>query len=317
MQPHKLSQRFIQSRLILFQELNMPKQPVTYILLLIVIGTAAFAFTSHSDGDTSLISGSAAKPVGTQKQQEDAYLKKTREARSRFPIANYDEAEPTDPVKSAARKEKQKRYDGPSIVARNPHPKDAEVSSIYEGPELPALPTSQSNVIVVGTVLTGEAHLSHNKKNIYSEFTVQLDDVLKADVSLPPDKILTIDREGGIVSYPNGQQILYRNLRENMPSVGKRYAFFLEFVNQDFRILTAYELDKDKVIPLDDLDQFKSFAGQDVTSFLNHVRTLLSKPKEGSIVKDNKAPHYSSPPSSSVGLNPRINKYYCLGSISG
>jgi len=256
----------------------MQIQRVTYILLVIVVGTAALAFKSRSNEQSSSILSNLSKPVGAQKEQEEEYLKKAREARSKFPTAKYDQAEPTDPVKKAVRKEKQRRYDVPNIVARIPHPKDAEVSSIYEGPELPALPTSKSNVIVVGTVLSGEAHLSDNKKNIYSEFMVQFDDVLKAEISLPTNKIITIDREGGIVVYPNGQQILYRNSRENMPSVGKRYVFFLQYVNQDLRILTAYELDKNKVIPLDDLDQFKNFAGQDVTTFLNDVRTVLSKP---------------------------------------
>ena len=254
----------------------MQIQRLTYILLVIVAGTAAFAFTSRGDDRSSLMT----KQLSEQKQQEEEYLKKAKEARSKFPIANYDEAEPSDPVKKAARKEKQKRYDGPSLVARKPHPRDAEVSSIYEGPELPALPTSQSNVILVGTVRSGEAHLSDNKKNIYSEFTVEFDDVLKAEVSLPTNTLITIDREGGIVAYPNGQQILYRNSRENMPSVGKRYVFFLRYVTQDFRILTAYELDKGKVVPLDDLDQFKRFAGYDATTLLNDIRAILFKPRE-------------------------------------
>jgi len=255
----------------------MQIQRVTYILLVLVIGTAALAFKSRGERLSS--QSDLFKSIDTQKEQEE-YLKKAREARSKFPIVNYDEAEPADPVKKAARKEKQKRYDGPSTVARKPHPSDAEVSSIYEGPQLPALPTSKSNVIVLGTVQSGEAHLSDNKKNIYSEFTVHIDDVLKADVSLPTNNIITVDREGGIVTYPSGQQILYRNSRESMPSISKRYVFFLQYVNQDFRILTAYELDSDKVVPLDDLDQFKEFAGKDTTTFLNNIRAILSKPQD-------------------------------------
>jgi len=256
----------------------MQIQRVTYILLVLVIGTAVFAFKSHGEQSRS-ISGIPSKTLSTQKGQ-DEYLKKAKEARSKFPITNYDEAEPTDPAKKAARKEKQKRYDGPSTVARKPHPSDVEVSSIYEGPQLPALPTSKSDVIVLGTVQNGEAHLSDNKKNIYSEFTVLFDDVLKADVSLPTNNILTVDREGGIVAYPNRQQILYRNSQENMPSVGKRYVFFLQYIKQDFRILTAYELDNDRVIPLDDLDQFREFAGKETTTFLNNIRAILSKPQD-------------------------------------
>ena len=239
---------------------------LTYVLFVLVCATLGFTFARQDQPQKD-------------KAKETEHSKQAKEARSKFPIVNYDEAEPTDPAKNAARKEKQKRYDGPSIVARKPHPRDGEVSSFYEGPGLPSLPTSKSNVIVVGTVKSGEAHLSGNKKNVYSEFTVQVDDVLKAEVSVPPDNLITVDREGGIVNYPNGQQILYRTSRENMPSVGKRYVFFLQYINQDLRILTAYELDKDRVVPLDELDQFKKFAGQDVTTFLNDIRTILSKPQ--------------------------------------
>src|SRR5262245_5646320 len=99
-------------------------QRVTYILLVLVIGTAALAFKSRGERLSSV--SDPFKPIGTQKEQEE-YLKKAREARSKFPIVNYDEAEPADPIKKAARKEKQKRYDGPSTVARKPHPSDAEV----------------------------------------------------------------------------------------------------------------------------------------------------------------------------------------------
>jgi hypothetical protein len=146
----------------------MQIQRVTSILLVVVIGTAAFAFQSRGEHSRSK-SGYVSKPLSAQKER-DEYLKKAKEARSKFPVANYDEAEPTDSGKKAARKEKQKRYDGPITVARKPHPSDAEVSSIYEGPQLPALPTSTSDVIVLGTVQSGEAHLSANKKNIFSEF---------------------------------------------------------------------------------------------------------------------------------------------------
>ena len=36
----------------------------------------------------------------------------------------------------------------------------------------PALPVAESDLVVIGTVGAGQAHLSENKKNVFSEFTL-------------------------------------------------------------------------------------------------------------------------------------------------
>jgi hypothetical protein len=240
---------------------------ITYFLVVLVFVTAALAFTTKSD-----------KQANPQSQtQQD--LAKAQQSRLGFPSTDYEESELIDPVKRAIRKEKQKRYDDVfKMVAKSPHPDDAEVSLILDfGPELPALPLVKSNVIIVGVVEDAQAHLSHNKKSIYSEFTVRIKDVLKAHTALPPDNLITVDRPGGFVKYPNGQKVLYRFSGERMPRVGKRYVFFLKYVDSDYRILTAYELDEKRVYPLDDSEQFNAFRGHGETSFLSTLRNSLVK----------------------------------------
>ncbi|MDQ2975694.1 MAG: hypothetical protein M3R69_09830 [Acidobacteriota bacterium] len=242
---------------------------ITYFLFALVLVTAILAFATRSVTQT--------KPLS--KPQQDS-LSIAQESRLHFPSADYEEREPVDPVKRALRKEKQKRYDNFHTVAKKPHPGDAEVAAILDdfGPPLPALPLAKSSVIIVGVVLDAQAHLSDNKKNVYSEFTVRLDEVLKTQTSLPPDNLITLDRQGGFVKYPNGQKVLYRFSGERMPRVGKRYVFFLEYVHSDYRILTAYELSENRVTPLDDLEQFKEFRGHDEAAFLSTLRDLLAKP---------------------------------------
>ena len=237
---------------------------LTYVLFAIVLLTAVFAFASQQQSNPQ------------SKREQDA-LSKFQDSKLSFPSADYEEIEPTDPITRAKRREKQKRYDNFRAVDRIPHPGTAEVATILELPDLPAMPLAKSSVIIVGVVENAQAHLSESKTNIYSEFTVRITDILKAGTSLPPDNLIIVDRQGGVVKYPNGQRVLYRFSGEGMPGVGKRYVFFLEYVNQDYRILTAYEFSEKGVSPLDGSEQFNQFRGQNEATFLGTLRESLRK----------------------------------------
>lgn len=148
------------------------------------------------------------------------------------------------------------------MVTKNPPEWQAELLFIDEGLALtPALPVARSGLIVVGQVKTAEAHVSENKENVYSEFTVLVTKVLKtANSSIVEGTEITIDRIGGFVRYPNGRTVLHRVSGQNMPAVGERYVFFLTSPNnQDLLIVTAYRLGPSGVIPLDDSPQFEKF----------------------------------------------------------
>jgi hypothetical protein len=139
----------------------------------------------------------------------------------------------------------------------------------------PALPVAQSAVIVVGEVLDAQAHLSEDKTNVFSEFTVRIGNVFKSDVSLPGTEI-TVERLGGYVKYPDGRRLLYRVGTTLMPRVGGRYLFFLTASPQlDLSILTAYELATDGVSPLDSSARFEEFKGKDEAAFLAALNKAL------------------------------------------
>lgn len=244
---------------------------ITFVLFVAVLLTAVFVFAQSGQQQK--------KPAPPQDSETQDALAKAQESRRSFPSVDYEESEPVDAVQKARRKEKQKRYDGFHQVIKNPDPNDAEIAVLFDGVrQLPALPLTESDVILVGVVQEAQAHLSDNKKNVYSEFTIRIKQVLKTLTSLPPDNLITVDREGGFVKYPNGQKVLYRMRGQQMPLVGKRYVFFLKYVNQDFRILTAFELGEQGVAPLDQLEQFQKFRGSDETTLLSTVRDSLAIP---------------------------------------
>jgi hypothetical protein len=65
---------------------------------------------------------------------------------------------------------------------------------------VPALPVAKSAYIVLGEVKIAEAHVSENKENVYSEFTVSVTKVFKtASSSVVEGSEITVDIVGGFV----------------------------------------------------------------------------------------------------------------------
>jgi hypothetical protein len=62
-----------------------------------------------------------------------------------------------------------------------------------------------------------------------------------------------------------------------MPGVGARYAFFLNAVDEDYTILTAYELAAEGVVPLDNAVQFQLYKGASELSLIASLRDAISQ----------------------------------------
>jgi hypothetical protein len=62
-----------------------------------------------------------------------------------------------------------------------------------------------------------------------------------------------------------------------MPAVGARYIFFLNVVDEDYSILTGYELGTEGVVPLDNSRQFQVYQGQNEADFLKALRDAVSR----------------------------------------
>lgn len=153
---------------------------------------------------------------------------------------------------------------------------------------LPALPVTKSEAVILGEVTQAEAQLSDDETNIYSEFTIQIAEVLKNDknFSLGVGNSVVVERFGGRVRLPSGKVIVAQNDKQDLPRVGKRYVLFLIFLttnesDKDFHILTGYELRDGKVFPLDKLSAshpITAYTGTNETSFFTDLNKILAGP---------------------------------------
>lgn len=200
--------------------------------------------------------------------------------REQFPEVDFEAREPGEAKVSAERVKKNSRYDKRRFVSSDPTPRITGTTRVDEG-YVPAIPAEQSSVIIIGEVLSAQAHLSNNKSGVYSEFTVRVGEVLKTD-GPPPlaqgDEV-TVEREGGIVHYPNGHKRLYSLSGQGMPRVGRSYVLFLSAVEGErtYNLLTGYELRTEGVVPIDFSSHFAAYRGYDPTALLEVVRASISQ----------------------------------------
>lgn len=245
---------------------------VLMMITAIIVSVAAAISTFSSNNQI-------ARPAQGQQNTQN---EKIEEQENRFPIADYNEPQPSDPQVLQGRREKGAKYDRPEVTV-DPY-SELVVGSPHWATGLPALPIQQSTAVVIGTVTGSQARMSNNKKGVYSEFTLQVEDVLKnnGEKPLTPNSIVMLDREGGRVRLPSGKLGIYYISGQKMPRVGRRYVFFLSGNNlAGFTIVTGYELREGKVSPLDNPGSghpFTNYDGEDEQSFLEELRAAVAHP---------------------------------------
>jgi hypothetical protein len=121
---------------------------------------------------------------------------------------------------------------------------------------LDPFPFSLSDSVIVGQVTAGQAYLSDDKRDIYSEFNVSVQQartISSAERHIQSGDSVVAQRHGGAIRLPSGK-VLFRALRDySMPLVGKRYLLFLKYdpSTEDFHIITGYQLDGQHTYNLD------------------------------------------------------------------
>lgn len=203
------------------------------------------------------------------------------EAENRLPVADYDGAEPADPEKQQKRIARGNKYEKSDLVI-DPYA-DVVSNTTHWAQGLSDIPAANSNVIVVGAIVDAQAYMTHSRKRIYSEFTVQVSEVLKDDKDnqIRISGSITVDRLGGRIRFNNGKVGQYFIVGQNMPQVGHQYILFLteSGIKDDYNILTGYEIRDGLIFPLDnpgsDHPMTKREA-DDATSFLNEVRAAIT-----------------------------------------
>ena len=238
----------------------------TYFVFVVVVTIMTLSVTMFRGGKGSATTQQDGHRTGVPIYERD----------ERYPVVDSNEPEPADPVKKAKLKKQQQRYDKDAPFGQ-PGPRDIEVAFLPEGQfDFPALPLSQSDVIVIAEVLNAEPHRSENKRNVFTNFAVRVDEVLKGS-NLSAGCIINVQRIGGFVKYPDGRKVLFRLGGNGMPAVGGRYAFFLKSVDEDYGIITGYELGAEGVMPLDNSRQFERYQGENENTFLRALHEAVSR----------------------------------------
>lgn len=228
----------------------------------------------------SVLGALLASTVSLQSQSPDTKSKKKQHQidESQWPIAEYETSVPKNERERSLRHSRSKKFDKSEFELNPSSVSEYTFRTHSATDDLPSLPIAQSDVIITGEVMDANAYLSNDKSGVYSEFTVRVEGVFKnGSIALPPDNLITIQREGGRVRLPSGRTHLYYVSKDRMPSVGQRYMFFLKRPEEGdvFSLLTGYKLKDGKVHPLDKHKQFETYQSSDETVLVNEVKKPL------------------------------------------
>jgi len=243
-------------------------------LATIVILTAMSLVLGTADGFGQESDPAPSQPAPTPQSQETPDL-------SKYGVVEYNSPPIEDRRKWERRHQINRRYDNQDWVVKSiSNPEVGGVGKITEDPPPPLFPIDESALIVVGKIETVKAYLSNDKGGVYTEFTIRVEDLLKGDPSMKQDpKKVTADREGGLVVYPNGQQVMYQNSNLGLPQLGSKYLFFLrkDELSPNLEILTSYDLSSNPIMQMEMGRDFDEFKGQSKRAFIETVRNEIAR----------------------------------------
>ena len=200
---------------------------------------------------------------------------------SRMPVVDFLDDSPEERAKQRG---KGKKYDNKYSPAINEE-RDISVRTTDWEVGLPAFPVRQSVAVIIGTVVKAKAHFSERKTNVFSEFEVEVEEVLKNDGNFTVGSSAFVERAGGRVRFPSGKMMVSTVSQQQMPQVGIKYVLFLTHdgplggIHEDYFILTGYEFRDNKVFPLDKIipgHPISAYHGVDRNSFFTDLNSALN-----------------------------------------
>lgn len=267
------------------------KNKKTSPLLLVLLFVAIIA---------ALTMASALNRQDSRAQEQRKAVEKRVHAED-YPIADYMSGESDDPRERAVRRARNRRYDLPGglqsedlnrFKLKDSDPEVLVSLAVSHAPAEPALPVVDSDGIIIAEVTDARAYLSNDRTSVYSEFTLNVSEVLKngGAGSLSPGALIAAQRPGGRVRLQSGKVLLRgAPYGRNMPRLRQRYVFFLRQNDegQDYSIITAYEIRDGRISPLDGSPEgsvrsgqfagYEQYAGVDEAGFINHLRAAIEK----------------------------------------
>lgn len=216
---------------------------------------------------------------------KDQMSEHAKESKSRFPVADYNAPEDTEPAKRAKRKARNERHNKSMMGVKGgltapPDSGDEIVLRTDWEVNVPRIPAAQSSVVVTGEIVDANAYISADENGVYSEFGLRVEETMKKDDSwaVSAGEVISVERQGGRVRYPSGRVEWYRIALQDLPLVNHRYVLFLKRIDEDsFSIVTGYELREGHVYALDGASQFRALDGAEEVALLKSVREAIAK----------------------------------------
>jgi hypothetical protein len=150
------------------------------------------------------------------------------------------------------------------------------------------LPVNWSDTVIVGAVKRIQPYLSEDKRNIYTEYTISVTEVLKdaKGLLLNAASTIALDRMGGAIRLASGRvlrDVVHGNGSPLIPE--HKYAMFLTYDARGawFRTFKCWELRNGVAVPIEPGDVGKAqagrslFAGLDEASFITAVRDAAQR----------------------------------------
>lgn len=216
-------------------------------------------------------------------QQEK--INNNKDDKENLPLVVFSASQSNDQKEPTLRRIRNSRYDNRLPKPLNELSGTGLMRITHWWINLPALPTAQSGAVVLGKVVDANAFLSNDKSNVYSEFSIRIEEVFKDESgSLKVGETLIASRAGGRVQLPDGRVLYVMSSDQGMPRKGRRYVLFLKYNSEasDYSIITGYMLRQGKISLLDEVDlhRFTAYKEMDEGDFLNAVRDAVMNPPQ-------------------------------------
>jgi hypothetical protein len=169
-------------------------------------------------------------------------------------VAN-EESLPQEPKEHKARLAKNTRYNSHNGYDLTKQTGDSFIEQVWPR-SLPVIPVRESAVTVIGKVVRMQPYLSADHSRIYTELTIQPEEIVKSDVCQVAAPTLVIDRIGGAFKTRSGQIVRDDIMIDGLgrTHVGGRYVLFAKRTRRgnDIMLVRGYELRDGRVFKLND-----------------------------------------------------------------
>lgn len=149
---------------------------------------------------------------------------------------------------------------------------------------LPLIPVEESLIVLVGKVTKIQTFLSEDKSQIYTEITVQVEEILKNSSQSEIGTSIILDKIGGSILLSSGKILRHEVKVERLGNVceNNRYVFFIQQEGEVYYYIKYYELNEGKVFIIEGSERkvisekYKDTKGIEYESvFLDLIRGMV------------------------------------------